>query len=94
MYYPMSEWSLKGFEPSRTAGKKYDAIIAKKGDPAVTRRVPFGAIGYQQYHDKIGKYKKDDHGDPVRRASYQARHRHELREGSYSPGWFSWHKLW
>jgi len=94
MYYPMSEWRLKGFEPSHTAGKKYDAVITKKGDPTVTRRVPFGAIGYQQYHDKNGKYKKDDHGDAARRASYQARHRHELREGSYSPGYFAWHYLW
>lgn len=74
-------------------GKKY---MAKVGD----KWVHFGALGYAQYHDKIGYYSTLDHDDKARRKRYQDRHK-KIMIGStpaykvkYTPAWFSWHYLW
>lgn len=62
---------------------KYQALIPKniwnKWRPDKTKmeykKVNFGKPGYQQYHDKIGKWSKYDHHDSKRRLNYQARHK-------------------
>ena len=72
---------------STRKGKKY---MAKVGD----RWVHFGALGYEQYHDKIGLYKHLDHNDKSRRKRYRNRHRSTPYNVKYTPAWFSWNYLW
>jgi len=84
--------------------KKYIALIPVKGK---IMRVPFGAVGYQQYKDQIPKniggkqWSRYDHLDPDRRKAYRKRHSSILlKDGTpafkkkYSPAWFSYHLLW
>ena len=97
-------YQLVGFERSRVRGKKYDAILRNKknttrkgqmhGKPVV-RRVPFGAVGYEQYRDSTGKgfYTRVNHGDPKRRRNYRTRH-HGENKRKFSSGYFSWKYLW
>ena len=72
--------------PSKKRGKKYDVYTRNK--KYITS---FGAIGYQQYKDKIGYYKKGNHLDKTRRASYYARHGDARL---HSAKWFSHRYLW
>jgi hypothetical protein len=87
----MENYKLFGFRKSKTKNKKYDGILIKEGKKVY---VPFGDIRYEQYHDltKLNLYKS--HNDKTRRASYQARHKKDLRDGYYSPGYFSYFYLW
>jgi len=66
--------------------KKYYALVNGK-------KVYFGDIRYQQYHDKMGYYKLLDHKDPKRRNSFWARH-YKSRNKVGTSGWFSLHVLW
>lgn len=91
------EYTLVGFERSKVRGKKYDAILrnktrARKGQ---MRRVPFGAVGYEQYRDAtgLGLYTHVNHGDPKRRRNYRTRH-HGENKRKFSSGYFSWKYLW
>jgi hypothetical protein len=52
--------------------KKYSVYVLKDNKP---RLIHFGAYGYEQFKDKLGKYKAYDHGDNIRRANYRARHK-------------------
>lgn len=72
--------------PSKRKGKKYD--VYRLNGQYVTS---FGAVGYEQYKDKIGYYSKYDHGDKVRRENYYKRHGKATFE---SPKWFSHRYLW
>jgi hypothetical protein len=95
--YKKSEYKFVRFEKSKTKGKKYDAILQNRENKREVK-VPFGAIGYQQYKDStgLGLYTKDNHGDANRRRLYRSRHSKEkpsFRE-YYSPGFFSWYRLW
>jgi hypothetical protein len=91
------DYTLVGFERSKVRGKKYDAILRKKKKNAtrVVRRVPFGAVGYEQYRDTtgLGLYTRVNHGDPKRRRNYRTRHRGENKR-KFSSGYFSWKYLW
>jgi hypothetical protein len=93
------DYALVGFERSHVRGKKYDAILRKKtrkrGQPMQTRRVPFGAVGYEQFKDSTGKglYAHVNHGDPKRRRNYRTRH-HGENKRKFSSGYFSWKYLW
>lgn len=95
MYYSKKEYDFIGFEKSKTVGKKYDAILKNKKDGKEVR-VPYGARGYTHYRDStgLGLYSKFDHNDKKRRELYRARHKVFLREGYYSPGFFSMVYLW
>ena len=55
-------------------GKKYTAVI--RTHEGHTRRINFGARGYEQFRDSTGMrlYSYNDHGDPKRRAAYFSRH--------------------
>ena len=82
------------FRKSRTKGKKYDAILFDK----ISKRkatIPFGSIFYGQYRDStgLGLYKRLDHLDRKRRASYLARHADTMKK-KYSASWFSGRFLW
>lgn len=72
--------------------KKYFALVTSKksGRPM---KIYFGDTSYEQYHDKIGYYSHLDHGDPVRRANYKARHENN-RHIKGSAGYFSDRLLW
>jgi hypothetical protein len=96
------DYTLVGFERSHVKGKKYDAILKNKrtrkgqrNDRPVIRRVPFGAIGYEQFKDSTGKglYSRVNHGDPKRRRNYRTRH-HGENKRKFSSGYFSWKYLW
>ena len=95
MYYPMSDYRLKGFERAGAANKKYNAILVGKATGR-EHRVPFGDARYQQYRDStgLGLYTRLDHGDSTRRASYRSRHAKDVREANYSAGYFPMKYLW
>ena len=94
-YYNKKEYTLLGYRKSNTKNKKYDAIL-KNNKTGRLRHVPFGDIRYQNYHDltKLNLYPNLLHGDNKRRKLYKARHKKDLKKGYYSPGYFSFYKLW
>lgn len=96
MYYSMSEYKLVGYRRSKRAGKKYDAILRRVGQTVKFVHVPFGDLNYQHYKDSTPNklYTRLDHGDRQRRDRYRTRHKKDLRDGFYSPGYFSYYKLW
>lgn len=80
--------------PPPTSVKKYIAVLL---NPQTNRevRVSFGDRRYEQYHDRIGKYKHLDHQNKERRRLYRLRHAGEGEErNKYKAGWFAWHILW
>jgi hypothetical protein len=88
-----SSYRFLRFERSRTNGKKYDAVLLNK-TTGKEKRVPFGALGYDQYKDKaLGIYAKNDHNDATRRARYRLRHKGE-NLAKFSSGYFAWKFLW
>jgi hypothetical protein len=95
VYYSKNEYKLNGFEKSKKKSKMYDAILQNK-DTKKIKKVSFGDPVYQNFGDKTGlnAYPHLIHGDDVRRKSYKARHVGYLREGYYSPSFFSYTLLW
>ena len=87
-------YRLVKFQKSETKGKKYDAII-EDTETKKTKRVPFGAIGYEQYKDTtgLGLYSKGNHLDRKRRQNYLKRHARTLSK-KWSPSYFSARYLW
>jgi hypothetical protein len=87
-------YALVKFERSRSRGKKYDAVIRNKRTLR-EKRVPFGALGYEQYRDStgLGLYSGSNHGNPKRRKNYRTRHAGENAR-KFSSGYFSWKYLW
>lgn len=88
------EYRLLKFTRSQTRGKKYDAVLLNKRTRR-EKRVPFGAIGYEQYLDSTGQglFSGSNHGDPKRRKNYRTRHAGENKR-KFSSGYFSWKYLW
>ena len=95
VYYKKSDHKIFGFQKSKTTGKMYDALLLKTGSPKLIR-VPFGDNSMGNYQDKTGLnlYPHLIHNDKKRRKSYRARHKGYLKDGYYSPSWFSWSLLW
>jgi hypothetical protein len=94
-YFAKSDYDLVGYRKSTRSKKKYDAILKNK----ITKRlkhIPFGDNRYEMYQDKTGLnvYPKLIHGDEKRRKSYRSRHAKDIKEGYYSPGYFSMNILW
>ena len=90
---PTELFKLIKFQVSTTRGKKYDAIIEDQKTKK-QKRIPFGALGYQQYQDKaLGVYSALNHNDLKRRANYRKRHAGNMNV-KWSPGWFSANYLW
>ena len=99
-YFSKKEWKFIKFQRSNTKNKKYDAIIENK-KTGRQKRVPFGAYQkngkpYEQYQDTtgLGLFSDYDHKDKKRRLNYRKRHEVYLKEGYYSPSFFSWAYLW
>ena len=92
-YYPMSQWRVLAIQPSDAKHKKYRAVLVS-GKKTVT--LNFGDSRYDQYKDQTGHglYSHKDHLDPKRRAAYIARHSGYIKQGFYSPGYFSIRYLW
>jgi hypothetical protein len=95
MYYNKKEYKLLGYRRSNTKHKKYDAIIENKKTQKKIH-IPFGDKRYENYHDLTGLnlYPKLLHNDKNRRRLYKARHKKDLKEGYYSPGYFSYYIIW
>lgn len=93
MYYSIKDYKLIGFEKSKTKNKMYNAILLKKNKKY---KVPFGDKRYQNFRDITGLnlYPQLIHNDNKRRNNYRTRHKHFLKKGYYSPGYFSYYYLW
>jgi hypothetical protein len=94
MYFSMKEWELVRYEKSKAEGKMYAAILENK--EGKTARVNFGDRNMENYRDGTGLnlYPHLIHGDKERRRRFRIRAKHYLKEGYYSPGWFSYYVLW
>ena len=94
MYYPMSEWKLKGFMKSKALNKKYTAIIMNK--EGQTKKINFGDNRYSHYKDRtgLGEYSYLNHNDPIRRRLYHLRHNKDIHSNQYSAGYFALEYLW
>ena len=88
------DYRLVKFEKSHLQGKKYNAVLVNK-KTGRERRVPFGALGYEQYRDSTGLalYRLQDHGDINRRRLYKLRHARE-EMNKFSSGYFAMKYLW
>jgi len=95
--YPKKDYKFLRFEKSKRKGKKYDAVLQNKQTKREVR-VPFGAIGYEQFRDStgLGLYTKDNHGDKNRKRNYRSRHSKEIPSFKefYSSGFFAMRYLW
>jgi len=94
-YYPKSNFKLIGFKKSKTRDKMYDAVLLNPHIKKVVF-VPFGSTLYENYQDltELNLYPNLIHGDSKRRKAYRARAKHNLKEGYYSPSYFSYFYLW
>jgi hypothetical protein len=91
VYYMVSVYYKDGYKfsaPSTVQGKKYD-VFDKDGKKLAS----FGALGYEQFHDKIGHYSSQNHEDPKRRARYALRHRKDIHNKPHA-GYFAYKYLW
>ena len=94
-YYPKSEYKLIGYRKSTRKHKMYDAILKSK----LTKKIiyiPFGDNRYENFRDITGLdlYPYLIHNDPKRRKNFRSRHHGYLKKGYWSPGFFSYYKLW
>jgi hypothetical protein len=94
--YSKREYDFVKFEKAKAKNKKYSAILRNKTTKK-TVRVNFGDSRYEQYKDStgLGLWSHKNHLDVKRRKNYRLRHaNHAGRPGFYSPGRFSYEKLW
>lgn len=95
MFYKISDYSLVSYSKSHVKNKKYDAILKSKSNGKLVR-VPFGDLRYTNYRDctKLNLYPHLINNNTEKRRLYRLRHKKDLREEFYSPGYFSLHILW
>tara|TARA_R110000822_G_C15001173_1_gene460805 strand:+ start:210 stop:494 length:285 start_codon:yes stop_codon:yes gene_type:complete len=93
MFYKKSDYQLMGYEKAKNTKKKYDGILKRKSDKKIIR-VPFGAVGYGNYSDNSGLNLYKGTGNKTKRDAYLARHKNDIKEGYYSPGFFSIRIFW
>lgn len=58
---------------SKVKNKKY-SVYVKSNNKSGKKLINFGDSRYEQFRDKLGHYKRLDHGDPKRKKAYYARH--------------------
>lgn len=94
-YLSMNDYELWGFRKSKKKFKKYDAILHNINTDKL-KYVSFGDVRFGNYRDITGLnlYPDKIHGDSKRRRAYRLRHRHNLKDGYYSPSYFSYYYLW
>jgi len=92
VYYDMKTHRLIGFESSKN--KMYNAILLSNTGKFI--KIPFGDKRFENYQDKtkMNLYPHLTHGDKERRKRYQQRHKIFLKNGYYSPSYFSYYYLW
>jgi hypothetical protein len=95
VYYKKTDYRLVGYDRSKRKGKMYDALLERKKDKKIIR-VPFGDAKMENYRDLTGLnlYPHLIHGNEKRRKLFRARHKGYLKEGYYSPSYFSYFILW
>ena len=94
-YFSMSEYKFLRNEKSSNSKKKYVALIQNKKTGKI-KKINYGSSINKQFKDStgLGVYTSKNHGDSVKRASYNARHNIHIRKGFYSAGYFSMRYLW
>ena len=94
VYYSSDYYQLVGFRRSPRKFKMYDGIL--ESDDGQLIYVPFGDVRYQNFRDMTGLnlYPQLIHNDEKRRSNYRSRAKNHLREGFYSPSYFSYYYLW
>ena len=94
-YKKKTEYSLLGYEKATRKGKMYSAILGHKKTNKIIK-IPFGSSEYGNYQDKtnLNLYPHLIHGNNERRRLYRARARGQVKEGYYSPSFFSLTQLW
>lgn len=94
-YYSKREYKLLGYEKATRANKMYNGVLQNKKTGQLVR-VPFGDNKMENYQDKTGLnlYPELIHNDKERRKRFRARSKGYLRDGYYSPSWFSYYILW
>jgi hypothetical protein len=93
VYYKKTDYKLLNYQKATNPLKKYSAILQNRKTGKIIL-VPFGAAGYENFGDKTGLNLYKTHGDKNRRRLYRARHKHFLKDGYYSPSYFSYRILW
>ena len=95
MYLEKAKYKFIKFIKSPIKFKKYRAILINKKTKK-TVSLDFGDNRYEQYKDStgIGLYTYKNHDNKQRRKNYRSRHRGFLKDGHYSPGYFSFYFLW
>tara|TARA_R110002153_G_scaffold83478_3_gene209868 strand:+ start:2553 stop:2879 length:327 start_codon:yes stop_codon:yes gene_type:complete len=93
-YYLKRDYKLLGFRKSNVKGKQYYALLEQKQNKKLVR-VNFGSM-MENYRDITGlnAYPHLIHGDKTRRKAYRSRHIGYLKDGYYSPSYFSYYYLW
>ena len=92
----MRDYDVIGFNKSDKKNKMYDAVLKSKNIKGYYVILPFGDTRYKNYWDLTGlnMYPHLIHGDKSRRKKYRSRHKVYLKQGYYSPGYFSFNYLW
>ena len=95
MYYSKKDYKLIGFRKSDRQNKKYYALLEHRINKNLVK-VHFGDNRYQHYRDITGlnDYIYLNHNNDERRRLYRIRHKKDIRDGYYSPGYFSYFYLW
>ena len=91
-YYDKSIYKMEGFEKSEKPDKKYYAKLRNSKTGRISK-VHFGQRGSSTYKDSTGLKRDPVHGDAKRRKAFRARHKGFLKEGFYSPSFFSFYFL-
>ena len=83
-----------GFKLQKQNIKCMIAIIKSKLNKIYL--IPFGDKRYENFQDKTGLnlYPNLIHNDKIRRKNYRNRHRFHVKDGFYSPSYFSYYYLW
>lgn len=94
-YYSKKDYKFLGFRKSNKKDKMYYALLENKKNLKLVR-VHFGHNKYQNFRDITGlnEYPQLIHKDTERRKRFRARHKGYLKDGYYSPSFFSYYYLW
>jgi hypothetical protein len=95
VYYSKKEYKLLSYESSHRKNKMYNAVLQNK-KTLKSVKVPFGDNKMENFRDATGLnlYPRLIHGDAKRRKNFRARHKGYLKDGYYSPSFFSYYILW
>ena len=94
-YFSKKDYKFVKFQKSNIKGKKYSAILQNKKTKRF-KKLDFGASDYEHYRDTtgLGLWSHKNHNDKQRRKNYRARHNVHIKDGYYSPSYFSMYFLW